>query len=142
LNDEELNTIEAHLKLTLPLKYRALAIDLPFAKPEHDWLYWFYTDPNFVIRETRNPLAGNCVPTVIPHGHFVFGQTAFGDLYILNSLEINSPVFCLSHETHRISVEYPSLKGYIEDWLTAPSSAAERTEENLTQRMFRWFRLN
>ena len=138
LNDSDFNMVERQLGLKLPAGYRSLALDPPFSVPEHDWMYWFYVDPAHVIHGTLNPLDGNCPPDAIPSSYFAFGETAFGDIYVLDSQRDDSPVYCLSHETHLLDVEYATLDAYTEEWLGLRATALPINKETSVQRILNW----
>jgi len=142
MDASDLKQIERELALSLPSEYRYLALNPPFTEPLNDWMYWFFTDPKLVIQETIRPLDGNCEPTVVPSMHFVFGQTAFGDLYVMNSFDNDSSVYCLSHETHELTKEFNTLEQYVEEWRNSNKTDVIEQSQSLFRRIVSWARRN
>ncbi len=127
MTNEQLDGIEAALRLKLPDEYRQVSVEFPFRPIGRDWVYWFYDDPQAVIGETRAPLAyGDYDRHGWRDSFVVIGQSAAGDLYLLDTAAAGSTVFCLSHETHAIEVEWTTFDGFVQDWLHAPEDAARR----------------
>lgn len=134
----ELDQIEAALGLHLPAAYREVSRVFPFRPSRNDWVYWFYDEPDRVINETLSPLEdGEYDRADWKPGFVVIGQSACGDLYVLDTTQDGAPVFCLSHEDHSLVKEFPSFEAYIAYWQAeeaeADEAARRRDEESRQQ---------
>jgi len=134
MTEGELTEVEAAIGFTLPSEYWRVAAAFPFRPIGRDWVYWFYDDPDRVIDGTLAPLADDAYDKVgWRTGYLTIGESAAGDLYVMDSTAPRLPVYCLSHETHRIEPEYPTFAAFVEEWIRAPERgeatlAAERAE--------------
>jgi hypothetical protein len=141
MTDEELDAIEAALRVKLPSDYRRVSVTFPFRPLGRDWVYWFYNDPALVVGETTDPLAdGEYDRTGWRDSYVVIGQSACGDLYLLDTVLERSPVYCLSHESHAVEVEWPDFAAFVEEWLQAPERHAEQLAAGREQLRAWWRR--
>lgn len=120
----QLDSIETALNLKLPQRYRKTSGDFPFEPVAGDSVYWFFDDPETVIRATRQPLDGSGYNRQNWRPEFVaIGHSPAGDLYVLDTSTESAPVLCLSHETHELEVEWPGFEQFVDDWKQAPQAA-------------------
>lgn len=128
MTEVQLDAIETALQVTLPAAYRQTSIAFPFRPIGHDWVYWFYDDPERVIGATRAPLSDGEYDQTDWRGTFVvIGESGAGDLYLLDT-PASSPVYCLSHETHRIEPEWPTFRAFVEEWLRVHEEYTRKQE--------------
>jgi hypothetical protein len=87
LIEAQLDRIEAAVGFALPAEYRRVAASPPFRPIGHDWVYWFYDDPTWVIEGTLTPLAdGGYDRSGWQAGYLTIGQSGAGDLYVMELL--------------------------------------------------------
>jgi hypothetical protein len=118
VTDSQLDKIEAALGIRLPADYRRLSRAFPFKPIGRDWVYWFFNDPDRVIGSTLYPLQDGryAGPDLLPR-YVAIGQSAGGDPYLLDTASAESPVLCLSHETHAIEPAWATFAAFTEEWL-------------------------
>lgn len=127
MTEAQLNEVEARVGFALPPEYRRVAVEFPFRPIGRDSVYWFYDDPARVIEGTLAPLAdGEYDRAGWRDGFLTIGESAAGDLYILDTRAAGLPVLCLSHETHAIEPEWPTFAAFVAEWLAAPAEAEAR----------------
>lgn len=119
MTESQLQTIERELGVRLPEDYRETSLDFPFQPRGNDWVYWMYDEPDRIIGETLAPLAdGEYDQTNWKPSYLVIGQSAAGDLYLLDTAQgDDSPVYCLSHEDHSIEEEWAHFLEFVGSWL-------------------------
>lgn len=69
----------------------------------------------------------------------MIGESAAGDLYLLDTANA-SPVYCLSHETHQIEVEWPTFAAFVEEWRRFPEEYARERERQCAEQVAWWRR--
>lgn len=125
--EAQFDEIEAAVGYTLPTEYRRVAASPPFRPIGHDWVYWFYDDPTWVIEGTLAPLGdGGYDQSGWQAGYLTIGQSGAGDLYVMDTTADGLPVHCLCHETHAIEPEWPTFAAFVADWIRAPGEIAQR----------------
>jgi SMI1 / KNR4 family (SUKH-1) len=131
MTEQQLKQIEAELGVRLPAGYRAVSRAYPFRPVGDDWAHWMYDNPADVVAATRQPL-GNRFYTRAnwKETYLAIGQSAAGDLYLLDLAEPASPVYCLSHEDHSIAADWDSFDAFIADW-SARQAELERLHGEL-----------
>lgn len=138
---EQLDQIEVALGFPLPREYRAMSQAFPFAPLGNDWVYWFLDDPARVIAETKAPLVdGDYSMSNWQPSYLAIGYSACGDVYFLDAARADSPVFCLSHEDHSITEDWPSLAAFGTEWQTAVANheSWQRQERAASRAWWRW----
>jgi hypothetical protein len=116
-----LDAIEQAVGFALPTAYREVATKSPFRPIGRDAIYWFFDDPQTVISETLAPLSdGEYDQTQWQNGFLAIGQSAAGDLYLLDTRSCDLPVLSLSHETHLLATEWPTFDAYVQEWIRVP----------------------
>lgn len=135
----QLDEIEKSVMITLPAEYRRVAEASPFRPIGRDWVYWFYDDPTEVIESTLAPLPdGGYDKSGWQVGYLTIGQSAVGDLFVMDTRTTGLPIYCLSHETHTIELEWPSFETFIAEWIhisTEIESQKTDIEADLHRRM-------
>jgi hypothetical protein len=112
----------------MPENYRTVALNPAFAAKRNESAYWLYDNPERIIRETRFPLEdGQYAGANWRETFLAIGQSAFGDLYLLDIALADSPVYLLSHEDHTLTEEFASLEEYLDYW-RGEVALAERSE--------------
>ncbi len=118
MNAAQLKEVEAAVGFRLPEEYRQVSLNFPFRPIGRDRVYWFYDDPKRVIHDTLKPLADGGYNRVNwKNGYLAIGESAAGDLYVLDTTATALPVLCLSHETHAFEPEWPTFEAYMAEWL-------------------------
>jgi hypothetical protein len=118
MTEAQLREIETTLDVRLPERYRAACLTLRFRPVGGDVVYWFFDDPARVIQETRYPLEdGEYDQANWKPSYLTIGNSAVGDLYLLDTARGDaSPVYCLSHEDHSITEDWPNFRAFVADW--------------------------
>ena len=120
MTDEDLNTIESQLGIALPAEYRQFALNPSCSPGERYPVRWFFNDARRVITATLRPMEDAGYDRQgWQDSYLVIGEGASGDLLVLDTSSPDFPVHCLSHETHAIEPEWPTLHDFVTDWQTS-----------------------
>jgi hypothetical protein len=132
MTDQQLDAIEAALGLPLPAEYRSVSRAFPFRPlSPTDRVYWMYDDPNAVIGATQQPLRdGDYDKSNWRASQVVIGESASGDLYLMDTAAEHAPVFLLSHETHEIIPDCPSFQAFVANWLNIQEEFRQRSADH------------
>ena len=140
MTETQLQTIERELGVKLPEDYRELSLEFPFEPVGNDWVYWFYDEPERVINATRYPHEDSHYDhSNWKSSYLVIGQSAAGDLYFIDTILDNSPIYCLGHEDYTITEDWPNISSFVLYWRNevqrlnqkpAPDLEAQRRGKN------------
>lgn len=142
MTNAELDTIESALGVRLPVAYRRLSVTFPF-KPldpaRSGTTDWFYNDAATVIAATRAARSNQNIQDEIGRTALVvIGDSGAGDWYVIDTTETPEsalPVYCISHEDHQWSQEWPTLAAFTAEWLQAPAEyARHKASDEAAQR--------
>lgn len=139
MTEFQFEMIEAAVGFFLLDKYRRVAAAPPFRPVRGDLVYWFFNDPNKVIEATIAPLAdGDYDMTGWQYSYLTIGESGAGDLYVMDTAVADLPVHCLSHESHRIELEYKTFAAFVEDWVKDPEKFEAKFAEEKVRLRTEW----
>lgn len=100
---DQLNLIEAELKIRLPEDYRKTMLEFPLQEDGTEPL--LYEDLEQVLRVNRKFKKSGFRGEALPPSVFVVGGNRAGDVYFIDTERENSPVFAVTSEMESFDVD-------------------------------------
>jgi hypothetical protein len=139
MTDDQLDAIEAALKVRLPADYRHAVRE--HSTPAGGRDDWRFDDPQSVINSTRYPLeTGDYSGPDLLLRYVAVGASGGGDKWLLDLDFDGHPVPFLSHETHAVEPEWPSFAAFLADRRAAPGLKQARLAAEAAERAAWWRR--
>lgn len=113
MTDDDVDTIESGLGIVLPAEYRAFVLNPPAPFVDAYGGDELFTDPRFVINETRSKRLGELIEVRFPAGHVVIGAPGNGDFFCLDLSQEPATVVEFDHERGKFKAVGFSFESWV-----------------------------